>query len=432
MKVLQLCYKPPYPAVDGGCMGMNNVTQGLLKAGHEVHVLTIESDKHPVQHSAIPPDYEKQTRFKAIYVDLRIHPIDAAFALLCGDSYNVKRYESKDFGAALTDILLHDSFDVVQMESIYLTPYIATVRQHSTARVVLHAPNVEHQIWLSAAKLCRKPLKRWYLKHLALALGSYEREMCRKYDGIVCVTRKDADFFRQQGCRHILVKPFGIELCDRQISCPSGAAAEDGTGRLPGTGHGNPPVQNGIATRSPQELKLYHIGSMDWDANLQSIRWFLKEVWPGVRTAVPQARLYLAGRKMPRQMMEAQVDGVTMVGEVANADDFIADKQINVVPLLFGSGIRVKIIESMAMGKVVISTHIGADGIDYSDGDNILIADTASDFMHQIQRLAQDPALLRRLALNARHLAEARYDNSVLTQQLADFYGTLHSKTAVP
>ena len=431
MKILQLCYKPPSPAVDGGCMGMNNVTQGLLKAGHEVHVLTIESDKHPVQHGMLSPDYVQRTHFKSVYIDLRIHPLDAAVALLCGDSYNVKRYESKIFRATLINILLHNDFDIVQMESIYLTPYLATVRQYSKACAVLHAPNVEHQIWRSAARLCRKPLKRWYLKHLALALGAYEREMCKQYDGLVCVTRKDADFFQQQGCKHILVKPFGIDLDDRSASIPE-VNSDNGPTEQPGTTRDNSATQYGTPSSGSRELKLYHIGSMDWDANVQSIQWFLKEVWSKVRKTVPQAHLYLAGRKMPQQLMEAHIDGVTVVGEVADADEFIADKQINVVPLLFGSGIRVKIIESMAMGKAIISTHIGADGIDYSDGDNILIADTADDFVRQIQRIAQDPDLLRQLSLNARQLAETRHNNSVLTQQLLAFYGTLHPKTAKP
>lgn len=413
MKILQLCYKPPCPAVDGGCMGMNNVTQGLLAAGHDVHVLTIESDKHPVLLHQLPEGYRRRTHFRSVYVDLRIHPLDAGVALLCGDSYNVKRYESQAFTATLTEILQRYTFDIVQMESIYLTPYLAAVRQHSDACVVLHAPNVEHQIWHSAAKLCKMPLKRWYLKHLALALGAYEREMCRRYDGLVCVTRQDAAFFRQQGCKHVIVKPFGIDM------------------------NGLPSAHDIDASPSPvtdkEALKFYHIGSMDWDANVESIWWFLKEVWPQVRATVPQACLYLAGRKMPSQLMEARIGGVTMVGEVPDANAFIADKQVNVVPLLFGSGIRVKIIESMAMGKAIVATHVGAEGIDYSDGENILIADSAADFVRQIQRLAGDGTLLKRLSENARRLAETRHNNRVLTQQLIDFYDALlKQKTLLP
>ena len=95
MKVLQLCNKPPYPPVDGGTLAMNSITQGLLEAGCEVRVLSLCSDKHPVLESRIPDSYRQATHFEAVHVDLSLHPLDAGVAMLCGESYHVKRFESK-------------------------------------------------------------------------------------------------------------------------------------------------------------------------------------------------------------------------------------------------------------------------------------------------------------------------------------------------
>lgn len=396
MKVLQLCIKPPYPPVDGGTLAMDCVTQGLLAAGHTVKVLSVCSKKHPVQGEFLTEEYLRQTRFEAVFIDLGIHPIDAAFALLCGESYHVKRYISKDFEHKLTEVLKKDTFDIVHMESIFLTPYLAVIRKYSNASVVLRAHNVEHRIWQQIAKGTRNPFKRWYIKKLALALRLYEMEHLNAFDGIACITRNDADTFRQLGCRKPLADiPFGI---------------------LPGI----------IENVDEEPGSLFHIGSMDWRPNEEGIRWFLKDIWPAVHREMPTLKLYLAGRKMPDDLMQMETDNVVVVGEVPDAAYFMASKQLNIVPLLAGSGIRVKIIEAMAMQKVVITTRTGAEGIHYTDGKNILIADTPEQFVSQIKKCLEQPDWRNTIAENAYRLVSEEYSIPALTQRLVEFYNKIH------
>ncbi len=125
---------------------------------------------------------------------------------------------------------------------------------------------------------------------------------------------------------------------------------------------------------------------------------------------------------MPQEWMDARIDGVSVVGEVPDAMYFIAGKQINVVPLLSGSGIRVKIIEAMSVGKAVVTTTIGAQGIDYTDGENLLVADTPEAFARQIKRLVDDPAFCRRVGDAAARLVAERYDPRRLTDEMIAFY----------
>ncbi len=398
IKILQLCYKPPLPMVDGGTLGMHNMMQGMAAAGATVRILSVASDKHPARLDLLPDTYKEATRFEAVHIDLSIHKLDAAVCLLTGESYNVKRFISRDFNRRLIDILQQETFDVVQVESIYLAPYLPTLRKYSDARVVLSAPNVEHEIWRGYARQCRRPLKRWYLKHLALSLGVYEREMAPQFDGVLCVTECDAAFFRSLGCHRVLVRPVGIDL---QESIPQGTV---------------------------QPFSLYHLGSMDWQANVDSITWFLNKVWPLLHKQLPQVTLHLAGRNMPDSLLHTRLEGVTIQGQVPDAYDYLSDKQINIVPLLYGSGIRVKIIESMAAGKAVVSTRVGAAGIDCCDGENILLADTAEEFVSQIEKLVRDQAYCHRLGQSARRLIEQRYDNARLTQQMLSFYAGLTAK----
>ena len=396
MKVLQLCNKPPYPPVDGGTMAMNGITQGLLRAGCEVRVLTVETDKHPAHLDQLPEDYRRATRPEAVYIDLSVKALPAAFAMLCGESYHVKRYVSNAFARKLTALLQQEQFDVVHVESIFLTPYVPLIRKYSQAKVILRAHNVEHLIWKHVAQSTRNYFKRWYLKHLSLTLRAYELEHLNDYDGIVCITQGDADYFKQNGCRRPIVAiPFGVESGKWKVE--SGKCEEEAN-------------------------SLFHIGAMDWMPNQESITWLLDNVWPVVHREVPQARLYLAGRKMPEHLMQASIDGVTVVGEVPDAMQFIAGKQINVVPLLSGSGIRVKIIEAMSMGKAVVTTTVGARGIDYTDGENLLIANTPTEFARQIKRLVDDPAYCRRVGEAAARLVAEHYDVHRLTERLLQFY----------
>lgn len=393
MKVLQLCNKPPYPPVDGGTLAMNSITQGLLQAGCEVRVLTVETDKHPAHTDRLPADYlGRLSGFDAVYVDLRVKPLDAVAAMMSGQSYHVNRYRSEHFAQKLKEILQAESFDVVHVESIFLTPYVPIVRKYSKAALILRAHNVEHLIWQRVAHSTRHGLKRWYLKHLSLTLRAYELEHLNDYDGVVCITRNDAEYFGANGCRRPITDiPFGVE--PRKVD---DAAVEPNS--------------------------LFHIGAMDWLPNQESIAWLLNDVWPVVHREVPQAHLYLAGRKMPERWMNANIEGVTIVGEVDDAGQFIAGKQINIVPLLSGSGIRVKIIEAMSAGKVVITTTVGAQGIDYTDGKNLLIADTPEEFARQIKRCLADNAFCNSVGEAAAQLIAEQYNGQKLADELLKFY----------
>ena len=180
-----------------------------------------------------------------------------------------------------------------------------------------------------------------------------------------------------------------------------------------------------VAGVEEEPNSLFHIGSMDWMPNLEGVKWFLKQVWPMVHERMPQLTLYLAGRKMPDDLMRLEMEGVKVLGEVPDATYFITSKQINVVPLLSGSGIRVKIIEAMSAGKAVVTTTIGAEGIGCTDGKDVLIADTPEQFVEQLQRCVDNPEFRKQIGSNAARLITEQYSNKQLTQQLLTFYDKL-------
>lgn len=397
MKILQLCNKPPLPAVDGGCIAMNNITQGLLNSGHEVRILTIETAKHPMLRDQMPAEYLEKTRIDSVFVDTSLNLIDAFSALVTSDSYNVSRFFSPDFDRKLIGILSREKFDIIHLESLFMTPYLATIRRYSKAPVVLRSHNLEYIIWERMAEVSKNRAKKAYLNLLSRQLKKYETGVINKVDGIAAISNEDAKKYLSLKCFKPIVNiPFGIN------------------------------VENYVAKPLPEnEISLFHIGAMDWTPNIEGIQWFLEKVWPLVLEKTPEIKLYLAGRKMPEELVQTAPKNVVVVGEVESAREFIGQHSVMVVPLLTAGGMRVKIIESMAIGRPVISTRIGAEGIDCRKEVHYLAANSPEEFADAIQKVFTQKAFTAQMGKEARKLVEDKYDNKLLTRDLLNFYQSL-------
>lgn len=397
MNILQICSKPPFPPQDGGALAMNILTQGLLYAGHRVKVLTVNTAKHFVDLNSIEPIYKQKTNYEAVFIDTSIRPIKALLSLFSSRSYNMERFYSAEFEEALIRILKKETFDIVHLETLYVSPYVDTIRKYSKAKIVLRSQNVEFQIWERLAANTRNPIKKGYLNVLAKRLRTYELAYLNKYDGIAAITNSDLLAFKQLGCLIPIIHiPFGTDLSLYQTN--------PGAAEFP---------------------SFFHIGAMDWRPNEEGIKWLVEEVWPAVRQQNQTLELHLAGRKMPDWLKNLKVPGVFIAGEVPNAQKFILSKSIMLVPLFSGGGMRVKIIEGMALGKTIISTAVGAEGINYTNGENILIANTKTEFVNAMLKCASNQQFSDQLGKNARTLMEQHYDNAAICGKLTQFYQTI-------
>ena len=393
MRILLLCNKPPYPASEGGPMAMNSIITGLLEAGHQVKVLAINSEKYNVKGSDIPEEYKQKTGIELIDVDLTVKPLNAFLNLFTRKSYHAERFISEDFKKRLAAVLDKEQFDVVQLEVLFMAPYVETIRQHSKAMIVLRAHNVEHKIWERIAKDTKSPLKRWYINHLAKTLKEFELNALETVDGVAAITRKDAAFFRKYCSKPVIDIPFGVY-----------------------------PEQFDPKYEIEGKPKFYHIGSMNWMPNEEGIRWFVDEVLPKTVEKVPDFVYHLAGRSMPEWLTSMKNPHVDVVGEVPDAKEFVTNHDVAIVPLLSGSGIRIKIIESMALGKTVITTRVGAEGILYDEEVNIIIAENKAKMVEAIRSLNENPETAVRIGQAARKLVEETYDNRKIIARLLMFY----------
>jgi len=399
MNILILCNKSPYPAKEGGPIAMNMIIEGLISAGHKVRILAMNTNKYSVDPTDIPSEYKEKTHIELVYVDLSFHPLGAFINLFTGRSYHVERFISGAFADKLKKILKEEEFDVIQFEMTFMSPYLEMVRQNSKAKTVLRAHNIEHLIWERILETTSNPLKRIYLRHLARTLKKHELAVINDFDGVAAITKNDADFFIQAGCRVPVTDiPFGINLAPI---------------------HEYPQVT--------RDITLFSIGSMNWIPNQEGIRWFLETVWPEVTKRHPFLKYFIAGREMPSWLTESHYPNVVIAGEVEDALKFINEHTVMIVPLFSGSGIRIKIIEGMACGKTIISTTVGAEGIYYTNQENILIANDPVDFIKMISACMSDRLFLNKIGKNAKELIKKDYDRDQIIKKLVGFYQKIGS-----
>jgi len=397
MRVLILCNKAPYPSLEGGSMAMDAVIRGLSRSGVELDILAVDSLKFPA--GPLPEDVADTGRvsYHTAPVRLNVRPLPALWNLLLGRSYHVARFRSQAFRRALTDLLERHRYEIVQFETPFLGRYLPLVRKRSAARVILRAHNIEHRIWERLAATEKNALKRRYLLSLARSLRRFEARLARSVDGIAAITAQDAAWFREETSIPVISFPFGMEVQEDQRAQPA-----------------------------PPGPQVFHLGSMNWLPNEEGVRWLLDEVWPRVIRQQDTAELHLAGRGMPEWLSHGRWEGVQVHGEVPDAGSFMRQYGIMAVPLRSGSGMRVKIIEGMLAGRAVVSTRVGAEGIQCTHGQHLLIADEPEAMAEAILRLISNPELRASLGRAAHQLALGEYDNHLVIRRLTAFYELLN------
>jgi glycosyltransferase involved in cell wall biosynthesis len=400
MRVLLLCNKPPFPPVEGGALAMEATVRGLTRVGVKVDILAVESEKYSA--GKVPEDLRDRVTMTSVGLDLRLRPLPALWTLLTGRSYHLARFRSATLEKALVRLLTAGEYDIVQFETPFLGQYLPLVRRLSRARVVLRAHNAEHRIWERIASQSSPGPRKVYLQTLSRQLRTFEASFAAACDGIASISELDACWFSEVCATPVVVYPYG-----RDVHKASSRAVESPNARL------------------------FHLGSMNWKPNEEGIAWMLSEIWPLVEEKEHTVELHLAGRHMPDWLMQGYWPGVKVHGEIPDSTAFMLQYGIMVVPLLSGSGLRIKIIEGMEAGRAIISTTLGAEGIPLTHGEDILLADSPQAFADGILELVSDSTLREKLGRNARASAAQAFDNARFTRELLDFYASIGAKISL-
>jgi len=314
--------------------------------------------------------------------------------------YTVSGYESKDFRQRLVSLLREEEYCMVHADSLDLSPYFPAIEgiplacTHHDAQSVLLQRRAERQ---------KNPLMRKYMRLQSNLMEREERRWCPDVSLNVTVSERDRDVLRE-------IAPNG-----RYSVVPNGVDTEF------------------FAPSDAPEQGMVFVGGTTWFPNRDALEYFNADILPALRRAGVRDAVQWVGRASPTELRKAQGwDGIEMTGFVPDVRPFIRDAACYIVPLRVGGGTRIKILDAWAMGKAVVSTSIGCEGLDAIDGNNILIRDDPDSFAEAVRDLLNDPALRRRLGEAGRKTVETTYSWEVVGRHLIETYENLLASTDPP
>ena len=398
MKILQLCKKFPFPLKDGESIAINALSRSLHALGCELTLLAMNTSKHRYNETEFPEALDHYQEICMVDIDNRIKFTEAFFHLFSNNSYQISRFVSDHFKHKLISLLQRESFDLIQLETLYLAPYIPAIRQYTDAPIAMRAHNVEHKIWERIHANAKLGPRKWYLRHLAQRLKQYEIQQLNAYDLMVAISEKDLSEFQAFGfAKPGIVTPIGTDI-DHYL--PEYRVFK-------------------------KEISLSFIGSLDWMPNQEGLVWFLDNIWGKLHRKFPNLELHVAGRNTPDWLMQLNEKNVHIHGEVPDSADFINRHSVMIVPLLSGSGMRAKIIEGMALGKVVITTSLGLEGINAQHRSEVLVADTPEEFIRSIAYCYRKGPELEKMGRKAQEFVARNYDSVEIARKLLKIYQDL-------
>jgi len=279
-------------------------------------------------------------------------------------------------------LLASSAFDLIVCDFIFPAPLIDW---KTPPPKILFTHNVEAQVWARHYKIASNPVVKVACWLESRALQRAERHYVQLADYVLAVSENDrACFAHYADSRRISVIPTGVD-----------------------TEYFQPGVLSEPCLEQPDTMAF--TGSMDWMPNEDGVAYFVEKILPLIRRQIPEAAFWAVGRRPPRRIQALASDSVAVTGAVEDIRPYLAKAALCVVPLRSGSGTRIKIFEAMAMGKAVVSTSLGAEGLPVRHGENIILADDPADFAQQVVDLLRDPPRRQLLGHAARKLVEESY-----------------------
>lgn len=385
LKVFHFSNKPPFPLKDGGCIAISSILKSLLTAPNlKVTHFTLSTHKHPFKIEDYPESWRKRMKIDSAKVDTKTNILGAAMHLIRNKSYNVTRFYDKDAAEKIKLELENGEYNIAILESIYLLPYLQLFIDNDV-KVIVRAHNVEHQIWASMSENSSNNIKKWYFRKLAKQLMTYETKMLSQVNGIISITEEDAKFFQQ----------FEPEVM---------------TTAIPTAVKTNFPIPDYSLS------DFYFLGAMDWKPNLEGIEWMQEKVIPEGLTGT---KFYLGGKSLKTE--DFNHPSFENCGEIKNAIDFISAHGICIIPMQSGSGLKIKLLENMAMGKPIITTSEGVRGVNISHNKEVLIADDPDEFRELMYKLHLDEKLRKKLGTQSKLYIRNNFSEEKITRRLLAF-----------
>jgi len=407
-RVLFLTQVLPYPLDAGPKVRAYHMLRHLSQAHQVTLVSFVRADDTPeaVEHlrstcAAVHPVPMQRSLWRNLRAGVK--------GLLTGLPIIVARDEIRDMMTTLRRLARETAFDVIHADQLSMAGYgrlAARAANPHQPRTLLDEHNA---IYLLAQRMAETEPRRLYravMAREARAFARYEARMCQAYHAVLTVTPEGRE-------RLLALYPPGqrTQLADKFTVVPISV---------------DPEQISPVVHQSGGAPTVLHLGTMFWPPNVTGVLWFAREVLPLIHQHLPEARFVVAGKDPPPEVQALAADPrVEVTGYVADPEPYLARADAFVVPVHAGGGMRVKILDAWLWGLPIVSTPVGAEGIQIRDGENILIAQDAAVFAQATLRLLTDPSLGQRLRVNGRAWVEAHYAWQVVYPRVDPVYARL-------
>ena len=381
MRALIITNKVVFPALDGGALAMQSLCEILKDLQYKIDLIAISKNNNIANTKKMIQSKHKKSISQTIFQkNMQLNIYKLFKSILLNESYQANRFYDIKINRFLQDLIDRKKYHIIIFESIFTTVYLNKLKIHKSTKTILRAHNVEHKIWedLAHNNQVKKPIFLW----LAKQIENIEINQPKSIDYIFTLSQKDEKYFKVLFPKKTHNIPVNFEANEEKWS--------------------------------NTENSIFHLGAMDWKPNVEGMNWFLKQVKPLIEIK-NNIKIYIAGKNMPTNYITYQNKNTIIQTSIQDAKKYIQNKGILFVPLLSGSGIRIKILEAMSLGVPVISTSIGAEGIPYINQKNIMIADHPIDFANAIHTLIENPAMAKKIGNNGRTLIKRYFaKNSII------------------
>src|SRR6185437_4947740 len=394
-RILALTSRVPYPPREGHQLRTFHLLRALASS-HQVHLLScLRPDDVPEETGPLREMLAGFETFTVPSTRSRWSLVRTLVASLGSSKpFVAHKYEIPELRSRIADIIA--GFDLLHVDMLPLMTYADLAP--SSLPVVLNAHNVEQVLLERRVEIESNPLARAFLRNQLPRLGAYERAACRRADAVLACSQADVEQLRSLApSTPVHVVPNGVDLAFNR--------------------------PDAVAPRQPAQLVF--VGQMGWLPNRDGMEWFLAEVLPRIAAARPDVRMVMVGTADGFKVPENVAANVHVAGFVDDVRPYVEDSAVYVVPLRTGSGTRLKILEAMALGKAIVTTTVGAEGISLERGVDALFADRPKDFADTVLGLLSNPAEIRRLGTNARGVAERHYGWEAIGKAMLGHYQAL-------
>jgi len=394
MRILMITDHVPYPPVSGTPLRNYNLLRRIARE-HEVWLAAFAGapdEADGVQHMRTFCQGVETAAARRLGALGR--PADAFRYLLAGRPFELRFYDSQDLTQKIQRLASEVDFDAVEIVDSYMALYLETLPQKTRTKTLLTFIDVVYSKYDRISQLEPKRSRKWRTWLHSRMMRRWEPYYAGRFKRCVTVSESDRRLLLAANPRlQIEVVPNGVDTDLYQpLTCSSSSPA------------------------------LIFVGNMAYRPNIDAMVYFCREIYPRIRREVPRAELWIVGQNPPTEVTRLEGNGVHVTGRVDDLRLFYSRSAVSVVPLRAGGGTRLKIPEAMALGRPVVSTTIGCEGLDVVDGEHLFIADTPDQFAEKTLRLLADERLRQQITAGARELVVTRYDWDVIARRLMQVY----------